>query len=313
MMQKKNTVIQNRSVKDASTCGIILLDKPCGISSNGALQKVKRLLKVKKAGHSGSLDPMATGMLPIFINQATKFSQYMLDSDKTYLATIQLGITTDTGDKEGNVLQKRPVPQLDDIIIEAFLSHFRGQIEQIPPMYSALKIDGKPLYKLARSGVEVERKARKVTVYDLINQGYDTLSCKLKVLTKVSKGTYIRSLAYDIGESIGCGAHLTQLRRISCGGFNQAHKMITLEKLSEQLAKPEAEKSATIIETGELFINWPVYQISDVEIGELKRSGRWLGENAQLTGWYVFKLDQKFIGIGQFEQGQLKSRKLLID
>ncbi|MCF6777409.1 tRNA pseudouridine(55) synthase TruB [Thiotrichales bacterium 19X7-9] len=309
----RNQNSKNRSHKDSITNGIILLDKPYGISSNGALQKVKRLLNVKKAGHSGSLDPMATGMLPIFINQATKFSQYMLDSDKAYLATIQLGITTDTADKEGNVLEKKEVVKLDDDLIEDYLNLFRGQIKQIPPMYSALKREGKPLYQLAREGIEVERKPREVVIYELVNQGYELTSQQLKIFTKVSKGTYIRTLAEDIGKQIGCGAHLVELRRISCGQFNQQHKMITLEKLSEQLAKPEIEKSTTLIETGMIFDHWPVYQINEMEIGELRRSGRWIGENTQLNGWHVFKLHQKFIGIGEFSHGHLKSRKLLID
>lgn len=308
-----DTKNQKKISKDTKLHGVFLLDKPYGLSSNQALQKVKRLLNVKKAGHSGSLDPMATGMLPIFINQATKFSQWLLNSDKTYIATMKLGITTDTGDKEGAILSEKSVPELTNEIIEMHLEKFRGTLTQIPPMYSALKQNGKPLYQLARQGVEVERDAREIVVYQLTNQGYNKETNELTIEAKVSKGTYIRTLAEDIGQSIGCGAHLIALRRISCGGFTAKHKMHSLDELSCILDRPGAEKSATLIDIDALFDQWPVCHLSDQEIIELKRSGRWLGRNEKLDGWYVLKENQQFIGIAEFQDGQLQSRKLLIE
>lgn len=190
--------------------GIILLDKPLGFTSNAALQKVRWLLNAEKAGHTGSLDPLASGVLPLCFGEATKFSQYLLDSDKGYETVMQLGQTTTTGDAEGEVLKTRDVT-VGRADIEAVLPQFRGQISQIPPMYSALKRDGQPLYKLARAGEVVEREARSVTINRL-----ELLECegtRVRLSVGCSKGTYIRTLVEDIGEVLGCGAYVAQLRR----------------------------------------------------------------------------------------------------
>ncbi|GGY83066.1 tRNA pseudouridine(55) synthase TruB [Pseudoduganella plicata] len=207
--------------------GVLLLDKPVGLSSNDALIKAKRVLNAKKAGHTGTLDPFATGLLPLCFGEATKFSQDLLEADKTYLATVHLGVRTDTGDTEGQVLQTYPVDVTVEQI-EAALARFRGPIAQVPPMYSALKRDGKPLYEYARAGIVLEREARNVVIYKLELVSYEAPFVKIEVTC--SKGTYIRVLGEDIGAALGCGAHLNALRRIGVGAL-RAEEMITAEAL----------------------------------------------------------------------------------
>lgn len=197
--------------------GILLYDKGVGLSSNRALQQVKRLLNARKAGHTGSLDPLASGLLPICFGEATKLSQYLLDSDKRYLTTFKFGETTATADCEGEVVERRPVDFSLQQLKQA-LDKYSGVIEQVPPMYSALKQDGQPLYKLARQGIEVERKPRIVEIFDLQLVSFDGQSVELDV--HCSKGFYIRSLAVDLGVELGCGAHVTKLRRTFVGKFN---------------------------------------------------------------------------------------------
>lgn len=194
----------------------MLLDKPSGISSNAALQRVKRVFNAKKAGHTGSLDPLATGLLPVCLGEATKISQYLLDSDKEYLATIRLGVKTDTADSEGQVIEERS-RQVEAGQLEQALQKYRGDIEQVPPMYSALKKDGQPLYKLARRGEQVERESRPVTIYR--NELVSFQGDQLQLYVACSKGTYIRTLAEDLGEDLGCGAHISALRRLRSGCF----------------------------------------------------------------------------------------------
>ena len=198
--------------------GILLLDKPLGMSSNAALQAVKRLFNARKAGHTGSLDPLATGLLPLCFGEATKISAYLLDADKTYDAEVRLGITTSTGDSEGEITAERTIENIDESLVREVLSGFLGEIEQIPPMFSALKKNGQPLYKLARQGIEVERAARRVVISKLELLGMD--EDRLRVLVTCSKGTYIRTLAEDIGAALGCGAHLASLRRTASGPFS---------------------------------------------------------------------------------------------
>ena len=213
--------------------GVFLLNKPLGISSNAALQKVRWLFRAQKAGHTGALDPLATGLLPICLGEATKFSHYLLDSTKRYQTVVKLGQTTTTGDVEGEILQTRIVPALTREAIEHVLQQFRGDIQQIPPMYSALKREGRPLYELARQGIEIERESRPVTIYDLKLIDFDQQSLSLDVTC--SKGTYIRVLGEDIGEALGCGGHLTQLHRIQTGHFQliPEYSIEYLEQLNE--------------------------------------------------------------------------------
>lgn len=214
--------------------GILLLNKPLDISSNRALQNAKRLYQAQKAGHTGSLDPKATGMLPICFGEATKVSSFLLDSDKSYLTTAKLGITTTTGDTEGQVINNKGVPQLTSELVESALKHFRGDISQVPPMYSALKHQGKPLYELARQGIEIERKQRDITIHKLELVGFTPDSLTLEV--DCSKGTYIRTLVEDIGEYLNCGAHVSKLHRTHVMPF--VDKMIDWEAIE---STPEEE------------------------------------------------------------------------
>jgi len=215
--------------------GVLLLDKPVGMSSNAALQAARRAFRAEKAGHTGTLDPLASGLLPLCFGEATKFAGELLDADKQYFATVQLGVTTDTADAEGVILQTRPVvtsrPE-----IEAVLSGFLGDIDQVPPMYSALKRDGKPLYEYARAGIEIDRAARRVRIHELgldsctLDEGANRISFSVRC----SKGTYVRTLAADIGERLGCGAHLAALRRTAIGALDVASavSLATLESTS---------------------------------------------------------------------------------
>lgn len=227
----------SRKPSKRSISGVFLLNKPLGLSSNGVLQKVRWLFRAQKAGHTGALDPLATGLLPICLGEATKFSHYLLDSTKRYQTVVKLGQTTTTGDVEGDIVQTRPVPVLTRDLIETVLAQFRGEIQQIPPMYSALKRDGRPLYELARKGVEIEREARPITIYDLSLIDFDADSLTLDVTC--SKGTYIRVLGEDIGEALGCGGHLKALHRTQTGHFDLIPEY-TLEYL-EQLNESERD------------------------------------------------------------------------
>lgn len=228
-MTTKNQKISRRHIS-----GVFLLNKPLGLSSNAALQKVRWLYRAQKAGHTGALDPLATGLLPICLGEATKFSHYLLDSTKRYQTTVRLGQTTTTGDVEGDILQERPIPVLSKELIEQTLEKFRGDIQQVPPMYSALKKEGKPLYELARKGIEIERETRPVTIYALELIEFTENSITLDVTC--SKGTYIRVLGEDIGEVLGCGGHLTMLHRIQTGHFEliPSYTIEYLESLMEE-------------------------------------------------------------------------------
>lgn len=220
-----------RKVRD-SVDGVLLLDKPVGWSSNDALIKAKRILNAKKAGHTGTLDPFATGLLPLCFGEATKFAQDLLEADKSYEAVVHLGLTTATGDTEGDVIDTRAVEVTVDQILDV-LARFRGPIEQVPPMYSALKRDGKPLYEYARAGITLEREARPVTIHELEFIAYEAPFLTLSVTC--SKGTYIRVLGEDIGAALGCGAHLNALRRTRVGELTMEN-IVTLEQLGEHNA-----------------------------------------------------------------------------
>ena len=229
---------------------MLLLDKPSGMSSNTALQRARRLFSAAKAGHTGTLDPLATGLLPLCFGEATKFSADLLDADKTYEAELRFGVTTETGDAEGGVLETRPVT-FSGTALAAALDAFRGPIRQVPPMYSALKRDGKPLYVLARQGIEVERQARDVTIHALELLGHAGETCCLRVAC--SKGTYIRTLATDLGERLGCGAHLTALRRTAVGSLT-LETAWTLEALE---AQDETTRESLLLPPDGLLQNLP--------------------------------------------------------
>jgi tRNA pseudouridine55 synthase len=239
-MHAPRTRVQRRPVH-----GVLLLDKPLGLSSNDALQKAKWLLRAEKAGHTGTLDPMATGVLPLCFGAATKFSQLHLDADKTYEAVARLGVKTTTGDSEGEVIEERPVPQIAPGKLAEIRGKFLGAISQLPPMHSALKREGKPLYEYARAGVEVARETREVQIHELNLALVTTADGQpaLRIVARVSKGTYIRTLGEDIGAALGCGAHLASLRRIATGPFGIA-QCVTLADLE---AMAEDERAARLL------------------------------------------------------------------
>ncbi|MBJ6136864.1 tRNA pseudouridine(55) synthase TruB [Marinobacter litoralis] len=224
----------SRRRKGRDVNGILVIDKPQGVTSNGILQQVKRLYGAAKAGHTGALDPLATGVLPLCFGEATKFSQTMLDSDKAYITTARLGVRTETGDSEGAVVEEKTVPSLTEADVEAVLENFRGDIQQVPSMYSALKHQGKPLYEYAREGIEIERPARPVTIYEL--KLLAVRDNELDLAVTCTKGTYIRSLVEDIGQELGCGAHVVALRRTLAAGYtlDNVQNIETLEAMRER-------------------------------------------------------------------------------
>ncbi len=290
--------------------GIILLDKPLGFTSNAALQKVRWWLNAEKAGHTGSLDPLATGVLPLCFGEATKFSQYLLDADKGYETLMQLGQTTATGDAEGEVLERREVT-CSRADIEAVLPAFRGLISQIPPMYSALKRDGQPLYKLARAGVVVEREARSVTINRLELLEFEQAQARLSV--SCTKGTYIRTLVEDIGQQLGCGAHVAQLRRTQAGPFALA-QTVTLEELERVHAEGGNEAvDQFLLPSDSGLQHWPIVQFSE------HSSFYWLNgqpvrapEAPQFGMVRVQDHNGRFIGIGEVsEDGRIAPRRLI--
>jgi tRNA pseudouridine55 synthase len=238
--------------------GVLLLDKPGGISSNAALQAARRLFRAAKAGHTGTLDPLATGLLPLCFGEATKFSSDLLAADKTYEAEICFGVTTATGDAEGKVLERR-TPAFDRPALESVLTRFRGRILQVPPMHSALKRDGQPLYKLARQGVTITREAREVDIAELALLDFSPGRCRLRVAC--GKGTYIRTLAEDIGQALACGAHLIALRRTLIGGMSIA-QAVTLDALD---ALPEEERNRRLLPPDALLQYLPAVDLDGTQ------------------------------------------------
>ncbi len=274
---------------------LILIDKPVGMSSNQCLQKVKRLLGAKKAGHGGSLDPLASGLLPICLNRATKFSQYLLNADKSYVVAARLGIKTTTGDADGEVLSHCSVPELTENQWLALLQTFQGEQQQIPPMYSALKVKGKPLYHLARQGVTIERAARSVIIRTLELVDFTQFGFTLSVTC--SKGTYIRQLVEDIGEKLGCGAHVVQLRRVAVGQFD-AKQMVDIEQLSQANVQNALLQLPGVLTLEQAFASLPKVAIhSDPK--QPFHTGLVLSlATAQPNGMVALYRDEQFLGIG---------------
>ena len=271
--------------------GVLLLDKPLGMSSNDALQKARRLFSAAKGGHTGTLDPLASGLLPLCFGEATKFSADLLDADKVYEADIQLGVTTDSGDAEGQVLATTAV-NLENAQILAVLARFTGDIRQVPPMHSALKRDGRPLYELARQGIEVEREARAVTIHRLELLAF--AADRLQVRVACSKGTYIRVLAADIGNALGCGAHLAGLRRTGVGDLTLTGA-VTLTQLA---AMTEVERLAYLQPVDALLQILPEVRL-DGEAAQRFRHGNPVDLPAGLAGKIRVYADGRLIGIGE--------------
>ncbi len=278
--------------------GILLLDKPIGITSNKALQEAKFLFKAKKAGHAGSLDPLASGVLPICFGEATKFSGFLLNADKSYLVTAKLGVRTDSADADGKIIAQKPVPELTFAAVQQALLRFYGETEQLPPMYSALKYKGQPLYKLARQGLEVERQARKITIYkiELLTQEKEHITFKVHC----SKGTYIRTLVDDLGEALNCGAHVTELRRLLVGNY-KIENTITLSRLKEKYTENELVTKDLLLPIDSAILDWPEIMVSMFAFNCLVKGQQISVANAPSYGLVRLKVESngQFIGIGE--------------
>lgn len=290
--------------------GVLLLDKPVGFTSNEALQRVKSLYKAQKAGHTGSLDKSASGLLPICFGEATKFSGYLLEADKHYQALCQAGVRTDTGDADGEVIARRPAPALTRKETEAALAGFRGEIMQVPPMFSALKHKGQRLYKLARQGLEVERAPRPVTIHEL-----KLLACQgdeFEIDARCSKGTYIRALADDIGAALGCGAHVKSLRRIGVGPYASADALTAgqLERLAEAgLASLDAE----LLGLDTIVQDLPAVTLTPAVSYYLRQGQPVLVPRAPTQGLLrIYDREERFLGVGEvLDDGRVAPRRLI--
>ena len=311
--------------------GVLLLDKPAGITSNGALQEAKKIYQAAKAGHTGSLDPLATGVLPICFGEATKFSQFLLDANKRYLATIKLGVVTTTGDADGEVVSVTDdFPEISKDRMEVVLDKYRCEISQVPSMYSALKVNGVPLYKLARQGIEVERKSRRVTVFEMDMVSHERDEIVLNILC--SKGTYIRCLAEEIGQDLGCGAHVIELRRLESGAFD-IDETCSLEVL-RQLRDSDGLSAldGKLLPPSAAVTHWPSVQLTAVTASYLRQGQPVQTANAPTKGWVrIFSesddsgmdtagkdtagedtAGESFVGIGEIlEDGRIAPRRLV--
>jgi tRNA pseudouridine55 synthase len=305
-----------RRGKGRSINGIVLLDKPTEISSNHALQRVKRIFFANKAGHTGALDPLATGMLPICLGEATKFSQFLLDSDKRYTVTATLGIRTTTSDSQGEVVQERSVAVTQEQLDEA-LDSFRGDIMQVPSMYSALKHKGQPLYKYAREGITIEREARPISVYEINQLRFAGNEVDLDI--HVSKGTYIRTIIDDLGELLGCGAHVSMLRRTQVADYPY-ERMVTIEKLEALLEqeKKEGLPRFQLLDPLLLDMDTAVKKYPEVNITEEMGSYVLHGQPVQVFGAphdSIVRItvgeEHTFIGVGQMNDDGLIAPKRL--
>ena len=286
--------------------GVLLLDKPLGFSSNQALQKVKWLFQAAKAGHTGTLDPLATGLLPICLGEATKFAQYVTDADKTYVATIKLGVTTTTGDAEGEVITTAPV-NVTKLQFEAATQKFLGEISQMPPMYSALKHEGKALYEYAREGVDIARQARLITIKSIVVNEF--LADVAQITVTCSKGTYIRTLAEDIGTTLGCGAHLIGLRRTVTAGY-QLSQAMTIEQLE---AMPIEARDAQLLPMDSAIADLPEVVLS-ADAADFLMQGQavWLAGKVPNSDLRIYDENKQFLGLGFLQSdGKISPKRLI--
>ena len=303
-MNAPSTRVQRRPVH-----GVLLLDKPLGLSSNQALQKAKWLLRAEKAGHTGTLDPLATGILPICFGAATKFSQMHLDADKAYETTVRLGVTTTTGDAEGEVVAQHPVTCTLGQLVET-LDRFTGDIQQIPPMHSALKKEGKALYEYARQGLSVEREPRTVTIHalELLHAELNGPSPELRLRVHCSKGTYIRTLGEDVAKALGCGGHLSMLRRIQTGPFSVSQSV----SLAELEALDECQRLSKLLPVAELLPEHQTVTLNAHEAGRflsgLRRRGQW-PDASRVAVWG--DRPRAFLGTAHIRAGELIPERLL--
>ena len=287
------------------------MDKPAGISSNDVVQQAKRLFGAQKVGHTGSLDPLATGVLPLCFGEATKFSQYLLDASKTYWTRIRLGVSTETGDADGEVIAQVDATAITQTQVSDALETFVGEIEQIPSMYSALKHQGQPLYKLARQGIEVERAPRTVTIYSAELLQFAEAYIELRV--HCSKGTYIRSLAEDLGAALGCGGHVSALRRLAAGPYAEA-QAVTLEQVSE--IGDLQEMDALLLPVASAVGSWPSVRLHEDTAHYVRQGQPVQVAHAPTHGWVqIFESaeEDRFLGVGEvLTDGRIAPRRLVV-
>lgn len=280
--------------------GVLVVDKPKGITSFDVVREVRRALGVKKVGHTGTLDPMATGVLPVCIGDGTKIAQFITEATKAYDATVKLGATTDTLDAEGKTLETRPVPHLTRELLEAALERFRGPIQQVPPMYSAIKVGGKRLYELARAGEEVERQPRAVTVFELVLRDFSADEVKLSV--RCSKGFFVRTLAADLGEALGCGAHLCALRRTQSGPF----------VLAQSIPLTDVSKTSPLVGLNDSLKDLPSLPVTDAEAARVRHGGV-VEVSPTLTGVHrVIEPGGGLLAVADAVRGRLVYRRVLL-
>jgi tRNA pseudouridine55 synthase len=297
--------IQRVKVPRVQIDGVLLLDKPLGLSSNDALMRVKRITRALKLGHGGTLDPLATGLLPIAFGEATKFLQGMLDANKTYLADIKFGETTTTADREGDVIETKPVTHTK-VALVACLEAFVGVQTQVPPMYSALKHEGTPLYKLAREGVEIDRPSRQITIFSIELLEHATNTARIRVAC--SKGTYIRTLAEDIGKALGCGAHLAGLRREQVTGFH-LQDAFTLEQIQTQI--DDASFIDSLLPTDAMISSVPRFELDHVLAQRLMQGQRLRLSNTTSAGKVRMYFGEVLLGLGNIDNGVLSPLRLI--
>ncbi len=300
-----------RRKKGRKVHGILLLDKPLGISSNRALQDVKYLYKAQKAGHTGSLDPLASGLLPLCFGEATKLSAYLLDADKRYQVKIKCGTTTTTADSEGEILETYPTEQITQTLIEKIIPQFIGQQEQIPPMYSALKHEGQRLYKLARQGIEVERKKRKINIKSI-----DLLSCNLPFFeldVLCTKGTYIRTLAEDIGKALGSGAHVSELRRTAVGNFKSTN-LISIDTLKKTAEQGQEALDELLLPIDCAVDNWQSVTLNADSSYYLRQGQSIMVSNPPSDDLFrIYAESGEFLGIGHLDRdGKVAPKRLMM-
>ncbi|MBS25356.1 MAG: tRNA pseudouridine(55) synthase TruB [Gammaproteobacteria bacterium] len=302
---------RRRRNRGRSINGIVLLNKACGLSSNAALQQVKKLYEANKAGHTGSLDPLATGVLPLCLGEATKVSQFLLDSDKRYQTKIKLGERTDSGDKTGTIIQSVADFSVSEADIEKELAAFRGEIEQLPPMHSALKVEGVPLYKMARKGIEIEREKRKVTVYEisLLNIAEDVIELEIAC----SKGTYIRTIADDLGQALGCGANIIELKRTQASVFRE-EDCKDIEALTELKMQGGLEFiDDQLIPMDQAIAELPEVNLPSLTASHLKNGQAVIVRHLPKEGLVRLYEEEQFIGIGCIDDdGKVAPRRLIV-
>ena len=292
--------------------GVVVFDKPSGESSNASVQYVKRQFRARKVGHTGSLDPLATGVLPLCLGEATKFSRFLLNAEKRYEAELQFGVSTDSGDADGRVTATRSVEGLTEAGIDRALDRFRGELEQYPPMFSAVKYHGTPLYKLARRGIEIERKPRKITVFSNELKSFSKDTATLSI--HCTKGTYVRCIADELGEMLGCGAHVTALRRTMVGPF-ETEDLVTKKDIEE--ARNKESMKNLIRPISSILRDWPEVVLGSVTAFHVKNGRPVIVPHAPTSGWVRLsertdKTAAVFLGVGEIlDDGRVAPRRLM--